>query len=110
MYQYFFMLVGNYYFVDCLDSFKNKRGFGIEEVMILFRQSFDEWERFRCQENEVALVMYYPAAEEDTIGYMDFKEFYPYVYKRAQEYISSHPKRKEEVTRLLKEIKESWGI
>jgi hypothetical protein len=41
---------------------------------------------------------------------MDFKEFYPYVYKRAQEYISSHPKRKEEVTRLLKEIKESWGI
>jgi CDI immunity protein len=110
MYQHFFSLVGNFNFVDCLNNFKNKRGFGIEEVMILFRQSFDEWERFRCQENEVALVMYYPAAEEDTIGYMDFKEFYPYVYKRAQEYISSHPKRKDKVTRMLKDIKESWGI
>jgi pentose-5-phosphate-3-epimerase len=38
---------------------------------------------------------------------MDFKEFYPYVYKRAQEYILSHPEKKEEVTRLLNEIKES---
>lgn len=99
--------------IDCLNNFKNKQGNGIEGILILFYQDFeddDEWKPYRCKEDEVALIMFYPAADEDTIGYMDFKEFYPYVYKRAQEYISSYPEEKEEVTRLLKEIKESWGV
>ena len=44
-------------------------------MMILFHPDYEEWEQYRCKENEVALLMYYPAAEEDTIGYMDFKNF-----------------------------------
>ncbi|MBA4603116.1 ribonuclease toxin immunity protein CdiI [Thermoactinomyces mirandus] len=106
----FFSLVGNYYFIRCLNEFKEKTGFGKEEIMILFHQDFEEWEKYRCKENEVALLMYYPAAEEDTIGYMDFEQFYPYVNQYGQQFIQRHPEKKEEVTRLLKEIKESWGI
>ncbi|MBA4601980.1 ribonuclease toxin immunity protein CdiI [Thermoactinomyces mirandus] len=106
----YFSLVGNYNFINCLNRFKNKKGFGIEDFGILFYYSFDEWDKYRCKENEVALIMDYPAAEEDTIGYMDFEQFYPYVYQRGQKYIQKHPEEKEEVSCLLKEIKESWGI
>lgn len=51
--------------------------------------------------------MYSPAVEEDTIGYLDSQQFYPYLYQYRQKFIRKHPKKKEEVTRLLKEIKES---
>ncbi|MBA4601984.1 ribonuclease toxin immunity protein CdiI [Thermoactinomyces mirandus] len=106
----YFSLIGDYNFIAALTRFKNKTGFGIEDIMILFYPDYEEWEKYRCKENEVALLMYYPAAEEDTIGYMDFEQFYPYVYHYGQKFILKHPEKKEEVTRLLKEIKESWGI
>lgn len=106
----FFMAIGNYYFIDCLKGFRKKTGFGIEAIGVLFHQDFDEWDKYRCKENEVALMLDYPAAEEDTIGYIDFGHFYPYVYQHGQKYIQKYPEKKKEVTRLLKEIKESWGI
>ncbi|MBA4602741.1 ribonuclease toxin immunity protein CdiI [Thermoactinomyces mirandus] len=106
---YFTMIVGDYYFIKCLNEFKDQSGFGIESFGILFYQDFEIWDEFRCKENEVALLDY-PAAEKDRIGYLDFQQFYPYVYQYGQRFIQKHPERKEEVTRLLKEIKESWGI
>lgn len=100
-------------FIKCLNRFKNKEGYGEEGNLILFYQDFDdddEWKQYRCKEDEVALIMFYPAADEDTFGYMHFKQFYSYVYHYGQKYIQEHPEKKEEVTRLLNEIKESWGI
>lgn len=106
----YFWIIGDGNFIYALTRFKNKTGFGIEDIMILFYPDYEEWEKYRCKENEVALLMYYPAAEEDTIGYMDFKQFYPYLNQYGQQFIQRNPEKKEEVINLLKEIKKSWGI
>ncbi|MGA8941251.1 MAG: ribonuclease toxin immunity protein CdiI [Thermoactinomyces sp.] len=108
----YFSIVGDYNFIKCLKGFRNKAGFGIEDFGILFKQDFDddEWVKYRCKENEVALLMYYPEPDQNRITFLDFHQFYPYLYQYGQKFIRKHPEKKEEVTYLLKEIKESWGI
>ncbi|MBA4601225.1 hypothetical protein H2C83_02560 [Thermoactinomyces sp. AMNI-1] len=106
----YFSIVGDYQFINALNEFNNRTGFGIEDFLILFYQDFDEWEKYRCKENEVALLMYYPEPDQDRIAYLDFQQFYPYLYQYGQKFIRKHPEKKEEVIRLLKEIKESWGV
>jgi hypothetical protein len=108
--KFYFWHIGDGNFVRALNRFKNKEGFGIESVGILFHLDFQEWEEYRCKEDEVALILDYPAAEEDTIGYLDFKQFYGYLKDHSQEYIRKHPEQKEEVVKLLKEIKQSLNI
>lgn len=62
-------------YIRVLNEFKNRTGFGMENIHILFYSDFEEWDEFRCKENEVALIMEYPVVAEDTIGYLDFCGF-----------------------------------
>jgi hypothetical protein len=108
--KFYFWFIGESYFINALNRFKDKTGFGIECVRILFHDDFDEWEEYRCKEDEVSLIKDYPAAEEDTMGYLSFKDFYNCLIDHSKEYIKKYPEQEEEVCKLLREIKESLDI
>ncbi len=76
----------------------------------MFHDDFEEWEEYRCKENEVALIMDYPAAEEDTIGYLDFSHFYSFLVDEGRKYMEEEPEKHEEIDLLLKEVENTLGL
>ncbi|HZG18195.1 MAG TPA: ribonuclease toxin immunity protein CdiI [Candidatus Bathyarchaeia archaeon] len=109
-FESFFGIVGSKNFYRALNEFKNKTGFGVDCISILFYGDFEEWDDYRCKENEVALIIEYPAAKEDTIGYLDFSQFYSVLDTECKKYIEKHPEELENINRLLSEIKSEFGV
>lgn len=108
--EYYFWHIEDENFVRSLNRFKEKKGFGTEYVRILFHADFDGWEEYMCNEGEVAFIMDYPAAEEDTIGYLGFEQFYIFLLEYSEKYIEKYPEQEVEVSKLLREIKDSFNI
>lgn len=106
----FFGIVGEEKFYNALNEFKDMTGFGVDCIRILFHGDFEEWEEYHCKENEVALIMDYPAAEEDTIGYLDFSQFYSFLVNESQKYIEQYPEKRDNINDLLKVINIKFGL
>jgi len=106
----FFGNMGVEKYIRVLNEFKNRTGFGMENIHILFYNDFEEWDEFRCKENEVSLIMEYPAVAEDIMGYLDFLRFYNYLVAKSRDYILNQPEQIEEINELLKEVKNSFGL
>ncbi|WDV05484.1 MULTISPECIES: ribonuclease toxin immunity protein CdiI [Lysinibacillus] len=106
----FFGNMGVNKFIRVLNEFKNRTGFGMENIHILFYNDFEEWDEFRCKENEVSLIMEYPAVAEDTIGYTDFLQLYIFLVAKSKNYILKQPELLEEINELLKEVKNAFGL
>ena len=97
-------------YIRVLNEFKNRTGFGMENIHILFYSDFEEWDEFRCKENEVALIMEYPVVAEDTIGYLDFLRLYDFLVAKSKNYILNQLEQLDEINELLKEVKNSFGL
>ncbi|WP_407637715.1 ribonuclease toxin immunity protein CdiI [Bacillus ndiopicus] len=103
-------MVGKEKYYNALNEFKNQTGFGVDCIRILFYRDFEDWEKYRCKENEVALIMDYPAVEVDTIGYLDFAQFYGFLVNESQRYTEQYPEKHDNINNLLKEIYIEFGL
>lgn len=106
----FFGIIGEEGYCKALEEFKKKTGYGVDCIRILFHDDFEEWEEYRCKEDEVALILDYPAAEEDTIGYLNYQQFNSFLVDEGQKHIEKRPEKREKIDLLLKEVKSALGV
>lgn len=106
----YFGIVGRENYYIALNEFKNLTGYGVDCIRILFHGDFEEWEVYRCKENQIALIIDYPAAEKDTIGYLNFAQFYSFLVNESHNYIELYPEEYDNINSILKEIKIKFGL
>lgn len=106
----FFGIIGEKGYCKALEEFMKETGYGVDCIRILFHNDFEEWEEYRCKENEVALILDYPAVEEDTIGYLDYSHFYSFLVDEGQRYMEKQPEKRKEIDLLLKEVESRLGL
>ncbi len=94
-------------FIHVLNRFKNKQNSGVEGISVFFQNDFEEWDEYRCKDNEIALLT---GIGEERIGYMKLPEFYKLIEQVSQEHVEWYPENKENVKHLLKEVKAAFRL
>lgn len=96
----FFGIIGEEGYCKALEEFKKETGYGVDCIRILFHNDFEVWEEYRCKENEVALILDYPAVEQ----------FYSFLVDEGHRYIEQQPEKRKVIDLLLKEVESTLGL
>lgn len=102
--------IGDGYFIDALNNFCNRQGFGIEDIWCVFANEYESWEEDYFGENGVAFYFDYPAVEKDEVLTLDEKSFYKYLLEVSKDYLTRNPTDEQKVKKLLKKIKYNLNI
>lgn len=89
--RYYFSNLGDGYFIEALEEFSNRDGFGIGEIGCGFANNYEPWEEDYFWETGVAFYFYYPAVKEDFTLILDEETFYNYLLKASEDYLTRHP-------------------
>lgn len=94
-----------------LISFCNFEGYAINEELCCYFSP--EWQDYGLEyfgDNKVLFDFHEPAVDEDKQIIISYQEFYEIVSKYYIEYANQHPEEKEEIMRLLKQLKKKLDV
>ena len=106
----YFNYIGKSYFLDALENFRKKEGFGQEYVWCCFANEYEKWEEDYFGESGVAFYFEYPAVEEDCTIILSNEEFYKYLVDECKDYIKKYPKDEDVVHNYLSVIKKKLKL
>ncbi len=81
--------IGDERFLEFLEEVRNRTGFGLECMRILFKSDLEEWEEeySYLQEKEVVLLAEFPAAKEDSMFKISFEDFFENIKNQTEKYL-----------------------
>lgn len=103
--RYYFSNLGDGYFIEALEEFSNRDGFGIGEIGCGFADNYEPWEEDYFGKTGVAFYFDYPAVKEDITLILDEETFYMYLIKASENYLARYPDEEQIVKELLAKIK-----
>lgn len=103
--EQYFKSIGDQLFLDALDQFSRKSGFGREPFCNIFHNEYETWEEGYFGDTGVKFVAYYPAMNIEEQAILSNSEFYDLVDKAAELYLEKYPDKKAVVIELLGKIR-----
>lgn len=102
--------IGDGYFLDALNNFSNRQGFGIEDIWCVFANEYEPWEEDYFGETGVAYYFDYPAIDKDEVLTLDKDSFYKYLLDASEDYLTRNLTDEQKVKKHLKIIKRKLHI
>ena len=81
-----------------------------DEMVCVFSSELQTDDEDYFGENKVAYYFFEPAVKEDKQIVISYQEFYDIVYKYYSEYVRQHSEERDEIMRLLAELKNKLGL
>lgn len=100
----YYWYIGEGYFLDALNRFKNEDGFGIENIRCLFQNDYEPWEEEYFEGRYVAFIAEHPAVSEDIIAMVDYETFYEHLRGTCEKYIRNNKSEGNKVKTLLLQV------
>lgn len=95
-------------FLRVLSFFRKLQGYDTECISIFFRSDFEEWDEYRCSENNITIILGFSSTVE--MGYMSFDDFYKNIEFACIKYLEKFPLDANKINYLLTEIQIAFGL
>lgn len=91
--------------VSAIREMKNSKGQGAEYVSSSYDPLDEDYKK-----GYVTLIFWYPAYDEDTMVFVENKDFFDSLLSTCKEHTSKHPEDEEELVGYINKIKEDLGL
>ncbi len=106
----YYRTLGNGYFLEALNEFKNGKGFGIGYTSCYFATECTPNDEEYFGDTGVNFTTTPPVTSTEVYSIVDYEMFFEYLLKVAQEYLSIYPQNKLIVVENLTQIQKRFGI
>ncbi|KUF34861.1 MULTISPECIES: ribonuclease toxin immunity protein CdiI [Lysinibacillus] len=106
----YYRTLGNGYFLEALNEFKNGKGFGIGYTSCYFATECTPNDEEYFGDTGVNFTTTLPVTSTEVYSIVDYEMFFEYLLKVAQEYLSIYPQNKLIVVENLTQIQKRFGI
>lgn len=106
----YYKIIGDGKFMEAIENFKNKQGFGIDPVCCIFANEYQPGEEGYFGETGVNFSIQPPMAEGEENAIVDENIFFRYLTEAGEEYLTRQPQDQSEIAASLKELKEILNL
>ena len=106
----YYKIIGDGKFMEVIENFKNKQGFGIDPVCCIFANEYQPGEEGYFGETGVNFSIQPPMAEVEENAIVDENVFFQYLTEAGEDYLTRRPQDRTRVEVSLKELKEILNL
>ncbi|WP_341281328.1 ribonuclease toxin immunity protein CdiI [Paenibacillus sp. FSL H8-0537] len=106
----YYSTLGDGYFLDALNEFKQGKGFGIGYTSCYFAAECTPYDEEYFGDSGVNFTTTPPVTSVEVYAIVDNELFFDYLVKVARNYLSGHPQKIELVESCLAQIKEKLNL
>lgn len=106
----YYKIIGDGKFMEVIENFKNKQGFGIDPVCCIFANEYQPGEEGYFGETGVNFSIQPPMSEVEENAIVDENVFFQYLTEVGEDYLTRRPQDRTRVEVSLKELKEILNL
>lgn len=106
----YYKIIGDGKFIEAIDNFKNKKGFGMDPICCIFANEYQPGEEGYFGQTGVNFSIQPPMAEVEENAIVDEKVFFQYLTEAGEDYLTRRPQDRTRVEVSLKELKEILNL
>ncbi|MEK4718483.1 ribonuclease toxin immunity protein CdiI [Priestia sp. FSL W8-0524] len=106
----YYKIIGDGKFMEVIENFKNKQGFGIDPVCCIFANEYQPGEEGYFGETGVSFSIQPPMSEVEENAIVDENVFFQYLTEVGEDYLTRRPQDRTRVEVSLKELKEILNL